>query len=138
MGAKAEKTKNRQEKLAKVNSKIQVERRQQPKREAALTAAAVAAARSSEDEFSSDSEDLTSDSDCSVGSRASYDYEEDLQGFNYVTDSDFQDGLTGMDKQEFNAKHKKKKVFWINQGTQQFLYYKDVKQKINYHKNVKL
>ena len=54
------------------------------------------------------------------------------------TDSDFQDGLTGMDKHTFNSKFKKKNVFWLNQGTQQFLYYKDVKQKINYHKNVKL
>ena len=112
LDAKTEKTKHKMEKLAKVRSKVQVQRRQQPPREAALVAAAVAAARSSEDEFfHSDSEDLTSDSDCSVGSRASYDYEEDLQGFNYVTDSDFQDGLTGMDKQEFNAKHKKKKTF---------------------------
>ena len=104
MEAKAEKTRHAQEKLAKVNSKIQVERRQQPQREAALTAAAVAAARSSEDEFShSDSEDLTSDSDCSVGSRASYDFEEDLMGFNDFTDSDFQDGLTGMDKHAFKS-----------------------------------
>merc|ERR1712002_1212468 len=61
LDAKTEKTIHKKEKLAKVMSKIQVERRQQPKREAALTAAAVAAARLSEDEFShSDSEDLTS------------------------------------------------------------------------------
>ena len=84
MEAKAEKTKHAQEKLAKVKSKIQVEPRKQPQREAALTAAAVAAARSSEDEFyHSDSEGFASDSDCSDGSRASYDYENDLQGCTY-------------------------------------------------------
>ena len=72
LDAKTEKTKHKQEKIAKVRSRVHVQRRQQPPREAALVAAAVAAARSSEDEFShSDSEDLTSDSDCSDGSRAS-------------------------------------------------------------------
>ena len=112
LGAKAEKTKHRQEKLAKVKSKIQVERRQQPQREAALTAAAAAAARASEDEFSySDSEGFTSDSDCSDGSRASYDYEKDLRAWTYLTDTDFMEGLSGVDKQEFNEKHKAKKRF---------------------------
>ena len=100
MEAKAEKTKHAQEKLAKVKSKIQIERRQQPQREAALTAVAVAAARSSEDEFChSDSEGFASDSDCSDGSRASYDYEKDLRACaSYLTDTDFQDGLSGVDK----------------------------------------
>ena len=103
MDAKTEKIKQKQDKLAKVRSKVHVQPRHQPPREAALVAAAVAAAaRSSEDEFSSDSDDLTSDSDCSVGSRASYDFEDDL--ITDFTDSDFQDGLTGMDKHTFKKK----------------------------------
>ena len=109
MDAKDEKIKQKQDKLAKIRSKVHVQPRHQPPREAALVAAAVAAAaRSSEDEFSSDSSDY-SDSDCSTGSRATYDFEDDL--ITDVTDSDFQDGLTGMDKHTFKKHLGEKNVF---------------------------
>ena len=97
--AKKEKIKEKQEKLAKSRSKVNVPPRRQPPRDAALVAAAVSvAAMSTEDECSSDSS-VCSDDD-SVGSGASYNIDNDL--FTDATDSDFHDGLTGEDKKNIS------------------------------------
>ena len=134
LNAKQEKIKERQDKLAKTLSKINVPRRKQPLRDAAALAAAVSAVMTSDDDLSSDSS-VCSDLD-SVGSGASYDVENEL--FTDATDSDFHDGLIGEDKKAYQKTHRRKKVFWLIQGRQQFLYYKDVNQTIGHHKNVKL
>ena len=98
MDAKKEKIKEKQDKLAKRMSKINVPPRRQPPRDAALAAAVSVAAMSSEDECSSDSS-VCSDDD-SVGSGASYNIDNDL--FTDATDSDFHDGLTGEDKKNIS------------------------------------
>ena len=106
--AKKEKIKEKQDKLAKSRSKVNVPPRSQPPRDAALVAAAVSVAdRSSEDECSSDSS-VFSDSD-SVGSGASYNIDNDL--ITDATDSDFHDGLTGEDRDTFKKHLGEKNVF---------------------------
>ena len=134
---KAEKAKIAQDKLARVKEKISVTPRKQPHREAA---AADADEESEGKLVHSDSEDFQSESDISIGSSESYDYDKEFKSMMpYCTDSEFQDGLSGVDKEEFNEKHKtKKNLFWLNQGTHKFLYYKDINQMIGIHKNVKL
>ena len=107
LNAKKEKLKERQDKLAKTLSKINVPRRKQPLRDAAALAAAVSAVMTSDDDLSSDSS-VCSDLD-SVGSGASYDVHNDL--FTDATDSDFHDGLTGEDKKTFQKTLRRKKTF---------------------------
>ena len=107
MDAKKEKIKEKQDKLAKTLSKINVPRRKQPLRDAAALAAAVSAVMTSDDDLSSDSS-VCSDLD-SEGSRASYDVHNDL--FTDATDSDFHDGLIGEDKKAYQKTLRRKKVF---------------------------
>ena len=45
------------------------------------------------------------------------DYDQVLQSMvSYGTDFEYQDLLSGVEKEEFNERHKAKKKFWLNQG----------------------
>ena len=127
--SKKERDKEKQEKLAKKLSRVNVPRRTQPPRNAAAVAAAVA--MMSDYDSSSGSSDIDS-----AGSAASYDPDPDL--YTDVTDSDFTEGLIGEDRRTYQKTIRRKKSFWIKQGRQQFLYYKDVNHTIGLHKNAKL
>merc|ERR1712215_410836 len=125
--SKKERDKEKQEKLAKKLSKVNVPRRTQPPRNAAAVAAAVM----------SDYDSSSGDSDLdSFGSAASYDPDHEL--YTSVEDSDFTEGLVGEDRRTYRKIIRRKKCFWIKQGRQQFLYYKDVNHTIGLHKNAKL
>ena len=132
LDSKKERVKEKREKLAKTLSRINVPRRKQPLRDAAAVAAA--AVMTSDDDLSSESSDC-SDLD-SAGSAASYDPDNDL--YTDATDSDFHEGLIGEDRKTYQKTIRRKKCFWIKQGRQQFLYYKDVNHTIGHHKNAKL
>ena len=112
---KAEKAKIAQDKLAKVKEKISVTPRKQPPREAAAAAAAAEEEEEEESECElvhSDSEDIQSESDISNESTDSYGYDEVLKSMvSYCTDSEYQDLLSGVDKEEFNERHKEKIKF---------------------------
>ena len=77
---------------------------------AAATAAAAAEEEESEGElFQWDSEDIQSESDISIESSDSYGYDQVLQSMvSYCTDSEYQDLLSGVDKDEHNEGHKEK------------------------------
>ena len=115
---KAEKAKIAQDKLTKVKERISVKPRKQPPREAvaaaaaAAAAAATAAAEEEERELDivhSDSEDI--DSDISNDSTDSYGLDEVYKSIgSFCTDSEYQE-LSGVDREEFNERHKKKRKF---------------------------
>ena len=100
--SKKERDKEKQEKLAKKLSRVNVPPRTQPLRNAAAVAPAVA--------MMSDYDDSTDSSDLdSAGSAASYDPDHDL--YTDVTDSDFTEGLIGEDRRTYQKTIRRKKKF---------------------------
>ena len=97
--SKKERDKEKQEKLAKKLSRVNVPRRTQPPRNAAA-----AVAMMSDYDSSSGSSDIDS-----AGSAASYDPDPDL--YTDVTDSDFTEGLIGEDRRTYQKTIRRKKKF---------------------------